>query len=176
MASHLYFYSLPYHQIKLTVSGVKTLSIWGLFLSNWEWSCCGQIWMWVQSCWLFFNPCQTGDVDGSLEAISDALKTYKSKMVKLTVLSSQVGTVTESDIKLAETFHGKKTEIYFLFSELQMFIHTLPMYKSVHNYSGSSKLLQLVLLLLLFLSLSIYHHCHHYCHYLSFPPHANYVK
>ena len=114
--------------------------------------------MWVQSCWLFFNPCQTGDVDGSLEAISDALKTYKSKMVKLTVLSSQVGTVTESDIKLAETFHGKKTEIYFLFSELQMFIHTLPMYKSVHNYSGSSKLLQLVLLLLLFLSLSIYHH------------------
>ncbi|RMX55959.1 hypothetical protein pdam_00021028 [Pocillopora damicornis] len=47
-----------------------------------------------------------GDVDGSLEAISDALKTYKSKMVKLTVLSSQVGTVTESDIKLAETFHG----------------------------------------------------------------------
>lgn len=80
-------------------------------------------------------------------------------MVKLTVLSSQVGTVTESDIKLAETFHGKKTEIYFLSSELQMFIHTLPMYKSVHNYSGSSKLLQLVLLLLLFLSLSIYHHC-----------------
>ena len=67
-------------------------------MNNWEWSCCGQIW-----------PCQTGDVDGSLEAISDALKTYKSKMVKLTVLSSQVGTVTESDIKLAETFHGKKT-------------------------------------------------------------------
>lgn len=47
-----------------------------------------------------------GDVDGSLEAISDALKTYKSKLVKLTVLSSQVGIVTESDIKLAETFDG----------------------------------------------------------------------
>ena len=38
-------------------------------------------------------------------------------MVKLTVLSSQVGTVTESDIKLAETFHGKKTEICVLLSE-----------------------------------------------------------
>ena len=59
-------------------------------------------------CNLLF-PCCTGDVDGSLEAISDAIKTYKSNKIKLTVLSSEVGTVTESDIKLAETFEGTET-------------------------------------------------------------------
>lgn len=53
-----------------------------------------------------FNIIIKGDVDGSLEAISDAIKTYKSNKIKLTVLSSEVGTVTESDIKLAETFEG----------------------------------------------------------------------
>ncbi|KAJ7369845.1 Translation initiation factor IF-2, mitochondrial [Desmophyllum pertusum] len=45
-----------------------------------------------------------GDVDGSIEAINDALKTYKSKKVKLNVLSSEVGGISENDIRLADTF------------------------------------------------------------------------
>ncbi|KAL9952655.1 hypothetical protein ACROYT_G039939 [Oculina patagonica] len=47
-----------------------------------------------------------GDVDGSIEAINDALATYKSKRIKLNVLSSNVGAVTENDIRLAQTFKG----------------------------------------------------------------------
>ena len=47
-----------------------------------------------------------GDVDGSIEAINDALETYKSKKIKLNVLSSKVGTVNENDIRLAHTFNG----------------------------------------------------------------------
>lgn len=47
-----------------------------------------------------------GDVDGSIEAINDALATYKSKKIKLNVLSSNVGAVTENDIRLAQTFKG----------------------------------------------------------------------
>lgn len=46
-------------------------------------------------------------MDGSIEAINDALATYKSKRIKLNVLSSNVGAVTENDIRLAQTFKGK---------------------------------------------------------------------
>jgi len=48
-----------------------------------------------------------GDVDGSIEAINDAIATYKSKKIKLNVLSSKVGAVNENDIRLAQTFKGK---------------------------------------------------------------------
>lgn len=47
-----------------------------------------------------------GDVDGSIEAINDAIATYKSKKIKLNVLSSKVGAVNENDIRLAQTFKG----------------------------------------------------------------------
>ena len=48
-----------------------------------------------------------GDVDGSIEAINDAIATYKSKKITLNVLSSKVGAVSENDIRLAQTFKGK---------------------------------------------------------------------
>lgn len=47
-----------------------------------------------------------GDVDGSIEAINDALQTYKSRKVSLNVLCAEVGPVNENDVKLAETFKG----------------------------------------------------------------------
>lgn len=47
-----------------------------------------------------------GDVDGSIEAINDAIATYKSKKITLNVLSSKVGAVNENDIRLAQTFKG----------------------------------------------------------------------
>lgn len=47
-----------------------------------------------------------GDVNGSLEAINDALQTYKSRKISLNILSAEVGAVNENDIKLAETFKG----------------------------------------------------------------------
>lgn len=53
-----------------------------------------------------------GDVNGSLEAINDALQTYKSRKISLNILSAEVGAVNENDIKLAETFKGRRS--YFL--------------------------------------------------------------
>lgn len=47
-----------------------------------------------------------GDVDGSIEAINDALQTYKSKKISLNVLAADVGAINENDIKLADTFKG----------------------------------------------------------------------
>lgn len=47
-----------------------------------------------------------GDVDGSIEAINDALQTYTSKKVSLNVLSAEVGAINENDIKHADTFKG----------------------------------------------------------------------
>lgn len=46
------------------------------------------------------------DVDGSVEAINDALQTYRSRKVSLTVLCAGVGAVNENDLKLAEMFKG----------------------------------------------------------------------
>ena len=48
----------------------------------------------------------SADVNGSLEAILDAIKTYKSDKPKLSVVSSGVGPVTENDIRLVEPFKG----------------------------------------------------------------------
>lgn len=48
-----------------------------------------------------------GDVHGSVEAILDVVSTYKShEACRLDVIHSGVGSVTESDIDLAETFEG----------------------------------------------------------------------
>ena len=56
--------------------------------------------------WIFFVYC-VGDVDGSIEAINDALQTYNSRKISLNVLCAEVGAVSENDIKLADTFKGK---------------------------------------------------------------------
>ncbi|KAK3721613.1 hypothetical protein QZH41_008289 [Actinostola sp. cb2023] len=47
-----------------------------------------------------------GDVDGSVEAVVDAIKTYKSDKIKLSVLHADVGSVSEYDIKKAHSFKG----------------------------------------------------------------------
>ena len=54
----------------------------------------------------YFLYC-VGDVDGSIEAINDALQTYNSRIISLNVLCAEVGAVSENDIKLADTFKGK---------------------------------------------------------------------
>ncbi|EDO39327.1 predicted protein, partial [Nematostella vectensis] len=46
------------------------------------------------------------DVHGSVEAIVDALKTYKSDKIKMSILNAGVGPVTESDVKMADSFRG----------------------------------------------------------------------
>ena len=55
----------------------------------------------------FFLTYCAGDVDGSIEAINDALQTYKSNKISLNVLAADVGAINENDIKLADTFKGK---------------------------------------------------------------------
>ena len=50
---------------------------------------------------------EKGDVNGSVEAILDALKTYKGENPKLSVVSSGVGPVTENDLRMLEPFKGK---------------------------------------------------------------------
>ena len=62
--------------------------------------------------WLLLLHFILGDVNGSLEAINDALQTYKSRKISLNILSAEVGAVNENDIKLAETFKGRRS--YFL--------------------------------------------------------------
>ena len=47
-----------------------------------------------------------GDVNGSVEAVLDALETYKSQQIKLSVLHSGVGPVSENDVKMAAPFKG----------------------------------------------------------------------
>lgn len=46
------------------------------------------------------------DVNGSLEAMLDAIKTYKAEKPKLSIVSSGVGPVTENDIRVLEPFKG----------------------------------------------------------------------
>ena len=46
------------------------------------------------------------DVNGSLEAILDAIKTYKAEKPKISVVSSGVGPVTENDVRVLEPFKG----------------------------------------------------------------------
>ncbi|XP_028409654.1 translation initiation factor IF-2, mitochondrial-like isoform X2 [Dendronephthya gigantea] len=46
------------------------------------------------------------DVNGSLEAVLDAIKTYKAGKPKLSIVSSGVGAVSENDIRLLEPFKG----------------------------------------------------------------------
>ena len=62
---------------------------------------CTEYWI-----YLFFLY-SVGDVDGSIEAINDALQTYNSRKISLNVLCAEVGAVSENDIKLADTFKGK---------------------------------------------------------------------
>ena len=73
--------------------------------------------------WLLLLHLILGDVNGSLEAINDALQTYKSRKISLNILSAEVGAVNENDIKLAETFKGRRS--YFL----------TVAYKSWNNFS-----------------------------------------
>lgn len=73
--------------------------------------------------WLLLLNLILGDVNGSLEAINDALQTYKSRKISLNILSAEVGAVNENDIKLAETFKGRRS--YFL----------TVAYKSWNNFS-----------------------------------------
>ncbi|XP_033096532.1 translation initiation factor IF-2, mitochondrial-like [Anneissia japonica] len=47
-----------------------------------------------------------GDVDGSVEAILDALSTYDSDQCKLDILHCGVGIVSEKDVEIAKTFDG----------------------------------------------------------------------
>jgi len=51
----------------------------------------------------------TGDVDGSLEAILDILETYNSPLCQLHLLSYGVGDITESDVEMAAIFNGNET-------------------------------------------------------------------
>ena len=46
------------------------------------------------------------DVNGSLEAILDAIKTYKAEKPKLSVVSAGVGPVNENDVRVLEPFKG----------------------------------------------------------------------
>ena len=49
-----------------------------------------------------------GDVDGSVEAILDALSTYDAhQQCKLNIIQYGVGSVTPKDVELAQTFSGK---------------------------------------------------------------------
>ena len=46
------------------------------------------------------------DVDGSLEAILNCLSTYDEEEVKLDIVTSSVGAITETDLRLAQDFDG----------------------------------------------------------------------
>ena len=46
------------------------------------------------------------DVDGSLEALMSVLSTYDEEDVKLDIIASGVGGITETDLKLAQDFDG----------------------------------------------------------------------
>lgn len=56
---------------------------------------------------------KTGDVDGSLEAILDTLDTYNSKKCRLDLIHYGVGSITESDVELAEAFKGKELLVIY---------------------------------------------------------------
>lgn len=49
------------------------------------------------------------DVDGTLEAILNTLDTYESEKCKMDLVNYGVGSITETDIELAQTFDGKFT-------------------------------------------------------------------
>ncbi len=53
---------------------------------------------------IFLN---SGDVDGSVEAILDALNTYESDQCRLNLINYGVGQVTEQDVQMASNFNGK---------------------------------------------------------------------
>ena len=57
---------------------------------------------------IIINPilCVTGDVLGSLEAISNVLGTFYSNICTVDIMKQDVGDVSESDIQLAQTFAG----------------------------------------------------------------------
>ncbi|GAB6025244.1 hypothetical protein CHUAL_010664 [Chamberlinius hualienensis] len=47
-----------------------------------------------------------GDVDGSVEALLNAISTYHSPMVKLDIINYGVGSVNENDVEMAQLFNG----------------------------------------------------------------------
>lgn len=49
----------------------------------------------------------SGDVEGSLEALTDILRTYRYPLCELNVVHSGVGNVSLTDVQVAETFHGE---------------------------------------------------------------------
>lgn len=48
-----------------------------------------------------------GDVDGSVEALLDALDTYQSDQCRLHIIHYGVGPISEHDVELAKSFNGK---------------------------------------------------------------------
>ena len=63
----------------------------------------------VTACIILFY---LADVNGSLEAILDAVMTYKAERPKLSVVSSGVGPVTENDIRVLEPFKGTLSSLH----------------------------------------------------------------
>lgn len=53
-----------------------------------------------------------GDVDGSVEAILDALDTYTSTKCRLDMLHYGIGNVTLNDVELAASFNGKSLFLF----------------------------------------------------------------
>ncbi|EDV29141.1 uncharacterized protein TRIADDRAFT_20009 [Trichoplax adhaerens] len=47
-----------------------------------------------------------GDVTGSVEAVIEAIQTFKSNAIEIKILESGVGPIVESDIELADSFQG----------------------------------------------------------------------
>ena len=64
-------------------------------------------------------------MNGSVEAVLDALETYKSQQIKLSVLHSGVGPVSENDVKKAAPFKGKFDT---------SFLHMLDFFKSFQRF------------------------------------------
>ncbi|XP_075223031.1 mitochondrial translation initiation factor 2 isoform X2 [Lycorma delicatula] len=69
-----------------------------------------------------------GDVDGSVEAILDLLMTYRSSLCKLDIVHFEVGSVTVSDVELAELFDA----IIYAFN-----VNTLPEAKELAMQKGT---------------------------------------
>lgn len=54
-----------------------------------------------------------GDVTGSVEAVIEAIQTFKSDDIMIKIIESGVGPITESDVELADSFEGAYDFRYF---------------------------------------------------------------
>ncbi|KAL3873915.1 hypothetical protein ACJMK2_036992 [Sinanodonta woodiana] len=61
---------------------------------------------WVPSTGTVLSFVLKGDVDGSVEAIMDVLDTYEDGRCRLDLIHYGVGSITETDIQLAQLFNG----------------------------------------------------------------------